>query len=230
MSMTAISGTRESTWGRLAQQAYAGSTGINYFDPTVGGGSDPFTGSSGGGINVGPGGVSGCINVPYVGQVCGEIPFGGDTGGGSSPPGEYPPSAPMPTNFDANCPDGYVRVLGQCVAKNPGAYLPGGQPATVPYTNGAVPKVPSQSMVTPILWANQYGKPSGHRLNKTGFYRKDPLQGGKVVWVAPKTAWVKSRRRNPMNARANSRAISRLSSAKKAAKALGRVTIRKKSC
>jgi len=62
----------------------------------------------------------------------------------------------------------------------------------------------------------------GYHLNKTGYYTK----GG--TYVAPGSKWVKNRRRNPLNPRALSRSISRISSAKNAARFLSRVTVRDK--
>lgn len=63
----------------------------------------------------------------------------------------------------------------------------------------------------------------GYHLNKTGYYTK----GG--TYVAPQSKWVKNRRRNPLNPRALSRSISRISSAKNAARFLSRVTVRDKA-
>jgi hypothetical protein len=63
----------------------------------------------------------------------------------------------------------------------------------------------------------------GYHLNKAAYYTK----GGKLV--AAGTKWVKNRRRNPLNPRALSRSISRITSAKNAAKFLGRVTVRPRS-
>lgn len=67
------------------------------------------------------------------------------------------------------------------------------------------------------------GGARGYHLNKSGYYTK----GGN--YVAPQSRWVKNRRRNPLNPRALSRSISRISSAKNAAKFLGRVTVRDKA-
>jgi hypothetical protein len=64
---------------------------------------------------------------------------------------------------------------------------------------------------------------SGFHTNKTGYYTR---QG----YVAPGTKCVRNRKRNPLNPRAASRAMSRLSSAKKAAKFLGSISIREKGC
>ena len=61
----------------------------------------------------------------------------------------------------------------------------------------------------------------GYHLNKSDYFLKDG------TFIPKGTTWVKNRRRNPLNPRALSRAMSRLTSAKNAAKALGRITIRK---
>lgn len=60
----------------------------------------------------------------------------------------------------------------------------------------------------------------GTHLNRTGYF----LKNGQ--YVAPGTKCVANRRRNPLNPRALSRAMSRLSSAKKAVKALDRFEIK----
>ena len=65
--------------------------------------------------------------------------------------------------------------------------------------------------------------PAGTRPNKTAYY----LKNGQFVDVG--TRCVKIRRRNPLNPRALSRAISRIESGKRAAKRLSRISIRK-SC
>jgi len=72
----------------------------------------------------------------------------------------------------------------------------------------------------------------GYRPNKSGYWRRDPrdLSGQTAIWIPPRSIWVRSRRRNPLNPRAADRAISRLTSAKRAVKKLGRVTIREKAC
>jgi len=66
---------------------------------------------------------------------------------------------------------------------------------------------------------------SGYHLNKSDYF----LKSGEYIPAG--TRWVKNRKRNPANARATSRAISRVTSAKKYAQSLGRISIRKrKSC
>jgi len=70
--------------------------------------------------------------------------------------------------------------------------------------------------------------PSGYHWNKTGYYRGGrPGSAGPVEFVAPGTVAVKNRRRNPLNPRALDRSMGRITSAKKAASKLGRITIRK---
>jgi hypothetical protein len=64
----------------------------------------------------------------------------------------------------------------------------------------------------------------GFHHNKTGYFTK------RDGWIAPGTVCVKNRRRNPLNARALSRSMARLSSAKKATDFLKRVSIRPRKC
>lgn len=66
--------------------------------------------------------------------------------------------------------------------------------------------------------------PSGYRLNKSGYFLRDG------TFVPPGTRYVRTRRRNPANPRALDRAMSRLSSAKRLEKKLGRFTIKGKRC
>lgn len=64
----------------------------------------------------------------------------------------------------------------------------------------------------------------GYHLNKSGYF----LKSGQYV---PKgTRWVKNRRKNPLNPRAASRAISRIQSAKKATAMLDRVSVKCRRC
>ena len=69
----------------------------------------------------------------------------------------------------------------------------------------------------------QAGKASspGYHWNKSGYFLKDG------TWVEKGTKQVKNRRRNPLNPRALDRSMSRITSAKRASKKLGRITIRK---
>lgn len=68
---------------------------------------------------------------------------------------------------------------------------------------------------------NGAGCGKGFHPNKTGYFT---AQG----YVAPGSRCVKNRRRNPLNPRALSRSIARISSAKNAAKFLSRVSVRPK--
>jgi hypothetical protein len=60
----------------------------------------------------------------------------------------------------------------------------------------------------------------GYHANKTGYWTK------KYGYIPKGSNCVKNRRRNPLNPRAASRAMARLSSAKSASKFLGRISIR----
>lgn len=62
----------------------------------------------------------------------------------------------------------------------------------------------------------------GYHLNKSDYF----LKSGE--FVPKESRWVKNRKRNPANARATSRAISRVVGAKRYAKSLSRVSVRKK--
>ena len=63
---------------------------------------------------------------------------------------------------------------------------------------------------------------TGYRANKSGYW----LQDGQ--YVEPGTVCVRTRRMNPLNPRALSRAMRRIESAKRATAVLSRITIRKK--
>lgn len=97
----------------------------------------------------------------------------------------------------------------------------------VPGTVGTIPRAAKPGLTTPPPDA------SGRwRANKTGYYVQaidgSPEQGG--IWVPAESVWVRKRRRNSLNPRALDRALSRVTSAKKAARKLGRVTIRSAVC
>lgn len=69
--------------------------------------------------------------------------------------------------------------------------------------------------------ADQIGCPTGFHANKTDYFTK--AEG----FIPAGSKCVRNRRRNPLNPGAASKAISRIAAAKRATKALGRVTIRK---
>jgi hypothetical protein len=94
------------------------------------------------------------------------------------------------------------------VKVNPLAIVPGGQPFT-------------QSVADRQITG---GCPSGYHPNKSDYF----LSNG--TFVAKGSRCVKNRRRNALNPRAASRAISRIESAKKASTALDRVTVRCRRC
>lgn len=94
-----------------------------------------------------------------------------------------------------------------------GSLLSGGN-TTQQGTTGAVVGTPTQHV--PCA--------KGYHYNKTGYYTK------RYGYIERGTVCVKNRRRNPLNPRAASRAMARLSSAKKATSFLGRVSIRSGGC
>lgn len=99
-----------------------------------------------------------------------------------------------------------IRIGG--VGIDPSAAFPGGRPLfTREQQNGT-----------------KLACPSGFHPNKSSYFLKDG------TFVAEGSRCVKNRRKNPLNPRAASRAISRLESAKKATKRLDRVSIKCKRC
>jgi len=122
--------------------------------------------------------------------------------------------------------------------------IPSGQTTGfMPPSRGGGQVVPSRGFTAAVQRAVPGGKtglsiltpadtggiaPRGMRLNKTGYFRSNPNNPGEVMFVPPQSIWVSNRRRNPGNARANDRAISRITGAKRMAKHLARITIREK--
>lgn len=94
----------------------------------------------------------------------------------------------------------------------------------VPY---APPGTVNQSGLGAGASTNGAGCQSGYHRNKTGYFTK------KYGWIPQGSVCVKNRKRNPLNPRALSRSMARLSSAQCAASFLNRVTIaprKKKGC
>jgi len=110
------------------------------------------------------------------------------------------------------CGPGKFKLGGVCV--DPSAALPFGDPlfSAVPEMNGMM----ENGMMA--------GRPavSGYHWNKSGYF----LKSGEYVPAGSKM--VKNRRRNPANPRATSNAITRIKGAKRYAKSLSAISIRKK--
>ena len=101
-------------------------------------------------------------------------------------------------------------------------FLPGGAQVPVPGFRGAIERFLPGGRTGMMPVQNGGGPPGpGYHINKSDYFLKDG------TFIPKGSMWVKNRRRNPLNPRALSRAMSRLTSAKNAAKALGRITIRK---
>lgn len=145
------------------------------------------------------GGIGGFLTGGPVGAVAGAL---GGFKGVSKPPATTPGLSAVPTS-------GLLANFGG------GSQLPAAIPR--PGVSGAVQRI----LPGGESGYMSAGVPKGMRLNKSGYW----LKSGE--YVPPGTRYVKSRRRNPLNPKAASRAISRLESAKKAVKRLNRITIRK---
>lgn len=125
-----------------------------------------------------------------------------------------PPPAPQPTQLPVPMPPSPLPMPQM-------PSTPQAMPAVATMTT-----LPSSRMA--ILWINQYPvQPRGYVRNKSSYYRRDP-QTGQTVHIPAGTVWRRTRRTNPLNPRAADRAIRRIESAKRAAKMLNRVTVRKK--
>jgi len=101
----------------------------------------------------------------------------------------------------------------------------GGIPAISLQTQAQVPARGFRGAVQRALPGGATGMEmctTGTRPNKSGYY----VQGGQ--YVEPGSVCVRSRRMNPLNPRALSRAMRRIESAKRATSVLSRITIRKK--
>lgn len=173
---------------------------------------DPgFFGDVWGGIK---GAVSGAVKGVLSGNPLGII--GGALGGAISgatgqrdsvmtatPP--LPPMMTLPTRVTFQAQNG-TRVKSPGVTGYAERLIPGGETG---YEESAE--------------AYRAGKASsiGHHWNKSGYFVKSG------AWIAKGTKEVRNRRRNPLNPRALDRSISRITSAKRASKKLGRISIRK---
>jgi len=118
------------------------------------------------------------------------------------------------------CPPGRTLIGKQCVDFS--AALPGGIPLTVPAIAAEEGMAGAGFQATTAMMA---GKPTGfpgYHWNKSGYF----LMTGE--YIAPGTKAVRNRRRNPANPRATSNAITRIKGAKRYAKSLSSISIRKK--
>jgi hypothetical protein len=100
--------------------------------------------------------------------------------------------------------------------------VPSVQVLPVPGPRGALQRLLPGGETGLMVGAAGMGCPQGHHPNRSDYFLRDGS------FVAKGTRCVKNRRRNPLNPRAASRAIARITSAKKATKMLGRITIRAK--
>lgn len=155
-------------------------------------------------------------------------PAGAITAGAANIAGNLKPTAATPFPMVPS-----INVASSFAAGGPQlpALPPGGNQYGIINIGGVKPGVPSlgPGNQTQSGWGGvQSGSSStapspcatGYHWNKSGYYTKS---GG---WVPPRSKWVKNRRRNPLNPRALSRALGRLTSAKRAVVQLDRVDIK----
>lgn len=164
------------------------------------------------------GAAKGFITGGIGGAVSGGVRGLRGTGPGimATPPGIMPTISPITSRFGP-CPPGQRRTSGgNCVTDRSVPVVP------TPGVRGAVQRaLPGGATGYEVMMP---GSVSGYHLNKTDYFLRDG------TFVPAGTKLVKNRRRNPLNPRAASRAISRLESAKKAASRMNAITIRKTGC
>ena len=128
-------------------------------------------------------------------------------------------------------------IAGRAAGAVPVSFPPGREPIIISRIQETLPRPPTvlerirvagQAIVPggvePFSRNGVMVAPSGFHLNKSDYFLRDG------TFVPAGTRLVKNRRRNPNNPRANSRALSRITSAKKAQKALDSVTIKCRRC
>lgn len=175
------------------------------------------------------GGIIGAIKGGVGSLLTGGNPIAGAISGGirgfrdepeqrRPPPPPPPPRRPQfrgpPRGVQVNPPFGGRPGMG--VRVRPGR----GSGFDVGVGQRFGPPVPAAA--APVQQGMQVACPPGFRPNKSDYFLRDG------TFVAKGTRCVKIRRRNSLNPRALDRAISRVSGAKRAAKKLGRISIRKK--
>lgn len=173
--------------------------------------------------------------VKAVGGAVGGFISGGPAGAILGAARTVLPSA-KPSVFVAQSPSaGTVMTAGSMAGLPalPGIGLPGGVGKTgvslVPFGQGGLVQpmgVAPGGATGPLVGTNGAGAACqrGYHFNRTGYFTK------KYGYIEKGTVCIKNRRRNPLNPRALSRAMSRLESAKNASKALSRITIRDRGC
>jgi len=96
------------------------------------------------------------------------------------------------------------------------------KPGIIAAIQAAIPGGQTGMMTIPAMQAGKPCPVQGYHWNKSGYF----LLSGEYVY--PGTKMVKNRRRNPANPRATSNAITRIKGAKRYAKSLSSISIRKK--
>lgn len=172
-------------------------------------------------------GIASNLGIPGISGIAG---FANRTFFPPAPGTQTYPQGPGPVlmpNTPAALPGGVSRYGGPMVY-NTQMSLQGPGQAVVPkpgFTGMMQRMIPGGSTGLMVQGGPPQGASmSGYHLNKSDYFLRDGS------FIPAGTKWVKNRRRNALNPRALSRSMSRITSAKKAATALGRISIRKKSC
>jgi hypothetical protein len=175
------------------------------------------------------------------------------TGGAFQPPTFQPPAptpSPIPTPI---APSGGGFTIPSIPITLPGGFtintpqIGGGGGGGIPQVGGQIPTFFQQqggqqtTTVGPggIIYQRTTTQPAPPQLPgpgmagagvacPTGFHPNKSAYWTSAGYVAKGTKCVRNRRRNPLNPRALDRAIGRITSAKRASKKLGRITVRKK--
>jgi len=164
------------------------------------------------------------INIPGASTLP-SLPRGVPLGrAGTSMPGTGAPSGgPTMGRNVGPCPPGQSRRTFQLgpLSVDPSAWRPFGDPLLSLAPRGG--QMPEQFDVTTKMLAGKATGWPGYHWNKSSYF----LMSGEYVPAG--TRAVRNRRRNPCNPRAVSRALSRVKSAKRFAKSISHVSIRKRS-
>lgn len=168
------------------------------------------------------GGVGGAIMGGVAGLASNGKPKNPSLGAGGGPLGTLlqkrqlstlPMTAPVPADVNIFSPNSGNQIL-----LAPPLYAGPGRGNTTQGGFGGIERDPN----TPGSGATPCAR--GYHYNKSGYFTQ------RYGWIPRGTVCVKNRKRNPLNPRAASRAMARLSSAKKAASFLSKVSIRSSGC
>jgi len=159
--------------------------------------------------------IPGATTLPRV-DIPGVIPQFPQAPPGITRDPRYLPTDIARSIVGPGCPEGRTKVGNQCVDFS--AFPPGGVPLTIPFDPGMA----MNGMDPMTMRAGSASGWPGYHWNKSDYF----LRSGEFVPAGTRS--VRNRRRNPANPRATSNAITRIKGAKRYAKSLSGISIRKK--